>query len=498
LSDETKDLGKAVLKELAPEPVAGAAKPPLWQQALEVAEIPLLAFVTALAVGALIIVLTDLTVLAEFQETFGRLALGAYQRLGLALVIAVAAGWLYGNTERAWQMALQRLSRPAQPPTRLQAGIVRLVAGLGGLYLVYVLVRSAGFAEALDAAWNAVRTAYGAMLEGSLGNSSAMIAALQSGDAAARRLAFYPVFESLVATTPYIFAGLAVALGFRCGLFNIGAEGQLFIGAICSVYIGYTLKGLPALIHVPLALGAGALGGALWAFVPAILKAKVGAHEVINTIMMNYIAFRLSEWLLSGPMMRPGTFNPVSPPIEASAQLPRFFGAPIRFHAGFFIALGIAVFVYWFLFRTTWGFEIRTVGMNPDAAKYAGMSITRNYVIAFCLSGALAGLAGANEVLGVNYNLAVAFSSGYGFDSIALALLGKSHPLGVVLAALLFGTLRSGGTRMQNVAKIPVDIISVVQALVIVFVAAPAIIRALYRIRVEGKVETVFTRGWGK
>ena len=204
----------------------------------------------------------------------------------------------------------------------------------------------------------------------------------------------------------------------------------MFIGAIFSVWVGYTLQGLPAIIHIPLALAAGALGGALWALPPAILKAKVGAHEVINTIMMNYIAFRLSEWLLNGPMMRPGTSNPVSPIITPTAELPRFFPDPIRFHLGFFIALGVAVFIWWFLFRTTLGFELRTVGANPHAARYAGMSITRNYIIALCLSGALAGLAGANEVLGVNHNLANAFSSGYGFDSIALALLGKSHPGG--------------------------------------------------------------------
>ncbi len=455
---------------------------------------------SALAVGAVIIVLTDLTVIAEFRATLARLAPGGYQRLFIALLVAVVAGVLYFNTERVLQRAFHQFGRGNQSPTRLQLGVVRLVAGLGGLWLIYLIVRTAGFAGALDAAWGAVGTAYGSMLEGSLGSLSGIIRALQSGDAEARRLAFYPAFESLVAATPYIFAGLAVAVGFRCGLFNIGAEGQLFMGATFSVFVGYTLKGVPAIVHIPLALAAGALGGALWAFVPAILKSKFGAHEVINTIMMNYIAFRLNEWLLSdkGPMKNPEFANPISPPIESSAELPRFFADPIRFHLGFFIALAVAAFIYWFLFRTTWGFEVRTVGMNPNAARYAGMSITRNYIITFCLSGALAGLAGANEVLGVNHNLAVAFSSGYGFDSIALALLGKSHPLGVVLAALLFGTLRSGSTRMQNVAKIPVEIISVVQALVIAFIAAPAIIRAIYRIRAERGAEAVFTRGWGK
>lgn len=351
------------------------------------------------------------------------------------------------------------------------------------------------------AAWKAITTAYGALWQGSIGSFSQITAALASGDSKAIAQAFFPITDSLVTSTPYIFAGLAVAVGFRAGLFNIGVEGQLYIGAITAVWAGIALKGLPAIIHIPLALLAGAAGGALWASIPAILKAKTGAHEVINTIMMNYIAFRLSEWLLSdkGPLKRPDSANPVSSFIEKSAELPRFFPDPIRFHLGFFVALAVALFVYWFLFKTTWGFEVRTVGQNPDAARYAGMSITRNIVIAMCLSGALAGLAGANEVLGVNHNLALAFSSGYGFDSIAIALVGKSHPLGVVLTALLFGTLRSGATRMQNVARIPVEIIDVIQALIIAFIAAPAIIRTIYRLRQAGPGEgAVFTRGWGK
>ncbi|MER3514477.1 MAG: ABC transporter permease, partial [Chloroflexota bacterium] len=219
----------------------------------------------------------------------------------------------------------------------------------------------------------------------------------------------------------------------------------------------------------------------------------------ITTIMMNYIAFRLSDYLITGPMKRPG-FVPVTPFVQESARLLRFFSDPnIRLHAGFLLALGMAVLVWWFLFKTTLGFGIRTVGANPNAARYAGISVTRNYVFAMALSGALAGLAGTVQVLGVDYWLGQAFSSGYGFDSIALALLGKSHPLGVVLAALLFGTLRNGATRMQSTARIPVDIISIVQALVIMFIAAPAIIRAIYRVRAEREIgEAVFTRGWGK
>jgi len=352
--------------------------------------------------------------------------------------------------------------------------------------------------EAIQVGLRAAWSSYSALFTGAIGNPARIVDALKGGDALEIRRAFNPIFESLTKSIPYIFAGLAVALGFRAGLFNIGAEGQIFIGAITSVVVGFALTGLPAIIHIPLALLAGALGGALWGFIPGLLKAKTGGHEVINTIMMNYIAFRLSEYLLRGPLQRPDSFNPVSPFIQDSAKLLRFFGDPIRFNLGFFIALGVAWLVYWFLFKTKWGFDFRTVGANPNAAKYAGMNIVVVTIAAMSLSGALAGLAGANEVLGLNYNLALAFSSGYGFDSIALALLGKSHPLGVVLAALLFGTLRNGALQMQVSAGIPIDIISVMQAMILAFIAAPAIIRTIYRLRAPSAVEEeIRVRGWG-
>lgn len=352
--------------------------------------------------------------------------------------------------------------------------------------------------EAVKAAIIEIRVAYTALFSGSLGNPAEMVAAIRGGEGSEIRRAFNPFLESLTASTPFIFASLAVALGFRSGLFNIGAEGQLFMGAIFSVFVGYSLTGLPAIIHIPLALLAGALGGAVWGFIPGWLKARTGGHEVINTIMMNFIAFRLSDWLLNGPMQRPDSFNPVSPTIQDSAKLPQFFADPIRFHLGFFIALGVAWLVWWLLFRTRWGFDLRSVGSNPHAARYAGMSIVGTTVLAMSLSGALAGLAGTNEVLGLNHFLAMAFSSGYGFDSIALALLGKSHPLGVVLASLLFGFLRTGALRMQVVAQIPIDIITVIQALILVFIAAPAIIRTIFRLReAKGIEEAVTIRGWG-
>jgi len=326
-----------------------------------------------------------------------------------------------------------------------------------------------------------------------------MWAAFTSGDPRAIREAFYPLTESLLASTPYIFGGLSVALGFRVGLFNIGAEGQIFIGAITATFVGYALTGLPLLLHLPIAFLAGAAGGAFWGFIPGFLKARTGAHEVINTIMMNYIAFRLSDWLLTGPMKRPDSFNPVSPTILESAKLPRFFGEPIRLHWGFLVALGMAWLVWWFLFRTEWGFYLRSVGANHHAARYAGMNVPLAIILGMTLAGALAGMAGGNEVLGVNYNLAMAFSSGYGFDSIAIALLGNSHPLGVVLAALLFGALRNGATQMMLTSGIPIDIISVVQAFILVFIAAPAIIRTIYRLKKPAYEEgtSALAGGWG-
>jgi ABC-type uncharacterized transport system permease subunit len=391
---------------------------------------------------------------------------------------------------------------------RLQAIVIPLLSIFTGLLfggIIIILTTPevyAAFSESLilglKAAWNTLITAYGALFTGAFGSPGAVIEALQSGDQAQFYKAISPISESLVAATPYIFAGLSVALGFRAGLFNIGAEGQIFLGAIFAAFVGYSLTGLPAIIHIPLAFLAGAVGGGIWGFIPGWLKAKTGAHEVINTIMMNYIAFRLSDWLLTGPMQRPDSFNPISPNIQESAELPRFFGEPVRFHLGFFVALFVAWLVHWFLFKTKWGFNLRAVGANPNAARYAGISVTLSIVLAMSLAGGLAGMAGSNEVLGLNHNLAMAFSSGYGFDAIAIALLGNSQPAGVVLASLLFGALRNGATRMELAADIPIDIVSVVQAFVLIFVAAPAIIRTIYRLREpEEAEEEIISVTWG-
>jgi len=354
--------------------------------------------------------------------------------------------------------------------------------------------------EALSITFGLIFDAYLALFVGAFGSPASIVDAFRvwsaTGESRALLEAFRPFSESLVISTPYIFAGLAVALGFRGGLFNIGAEGQLFVGGLASVYVGYAIKGLPALIHLPLAILAGILAGGIWGAIPGYLKARTGAHEVINTIMMNYIAFRLTDYLLQGPMARPDGL-PITPEIAPSAYLPALFPRPMRIHVGFLLALVFAALVYWFLWKTTIGMEIRMVGANPHAARYAGVRIASIIVLTMSLSGALAGLAGTNQVLGVDHRMVRAFSTGYGFDSIALALLGNSHPVGVVLASLLFGFLRGGAARMQSVAGTPVEIIRIVQGMIIIFVAAPEIIRSLYRLKSEREEEAVLVGGWG-
>jgi ABC-type uncharacterized transport system permease subunit/basic membrane lipoprotein Med (substrate-binding protein (PBP1-ABC) superfamily) len=365
-----------------------------------------------------------------------------------------------------------------------------------------------GVGGGLATAWQSIVQAYTALFEGAFGSPSRIREGFsiyrQTGEATELLRAIRPLTESLRIATPYVFAGLAVALGFRCGLFNIGAEGQYFIGGLASVFVGYSLKGLPWFVHLPLALGAGMAGGALWAAIAGFLRAKTGAHEVINTIMLNYIAYQLTDYLLQvgGPMARPGDSRPLSPDIEPSAYLPQFFpdNPSINLNVGFFLALATVVVVYWLLFKTTLGFEIRAVGANPRAARTAGISVARNFVLAMAFSGALAGMAGAHDILGVIHYMPNVFFSGYGFDSIALALLGKSHPVGVLLAALLYGFLRAGAQRMQAPpASVPIDIIMVLQGLIIIFVAAPEVIRFIYRLRAPKEVgEAIFTRGWGQ
>ena len=386
--------------------------------------------------------------------------------------------------------------------------------------------------------------------------------------------------ESLVATIPYIMLSLGIAVGFKAGLFNIGVEGQFYIGAVSAAWMGATLQGVPAIIHLPLTVLAGAIGGAAWAAIPGFLKARTGAHEVITTIMMNYIAFRLTEFLISGPFRDPNAAAIQTPRIAANAELWSMYSIPERLqdplnalfvalifaglgfviarwalprlarrrqaagrasalgsiraqwvaaavvgvltfvllplltrlwwpftdqydrlHVGLFVAVFAAVAVWWLLWKTTIGFELRTVGANPSAARYAGMSITRNILLGMSISGALAGMAGMMEVLGVSICrcLPLFFSSGYGFDAIAISLLAKNDPLGILLSSFFFGAMRNGADLMELNSGVSKYIISLLQALLLLFVAAPPIVRWLYRLRAAGKQEesATVTRGWG-
>ena len=329
--------------------------------------------------------------------------------------------------------------------------------------------------RALGLSWDLASGAYTALLKSSLGSPNA-------------------ISETLVFATPLILAGLSVAVGFKAGLFNIGAEGQILAGAMLAGYVGFTFE-LPTVIHLPAALLAGFAGGALWGFIPGLLKARTGAHEVITTIMLNFIALRFVDFLLSTTtFQRTGRADPISKPVASTAELPPF--GDMRVNLGIVLALLAAWGIWWLLFRSTVGFEFRAVGANPNAAAYAGMKVGGTYILAMVIAGGLAGLAGTTSLLGVNKSITPGFS-GFGFDAIALALLGRSHPGGVVAAAVLFGILRSGATGMQAATSVPVDIIIVIQALVIGFMAAPRLVREIFRVRDDAGIDSeVITKSW--
>jgi general nucleoside transport system permease protein len=301
--------------------------------------------------------------------------------------------------------------------------------------------------------------------------------------------------ETLVATIPYVFLGLSVAIGFRAGLFNIGGAGQLFLGGIFAAYVGYHLPGLPGIVHLPLALLAGMLGGFIWGAIPGVLKARFGAHEVITTIMLNYIAALLTDLLVNkGPMSDTHTASPQTPPMLDTARLPIVI-PDSRLHLGLLLAL-LAVPVVWFLLeRTTIGFRIRAVGLNAIAARASGISPGWTMATVMGIAGALAGLAGAVQVLGVSGVLTPSLSSGVAFDAIAVALLAGSNPVGVLPAAFLFGALKSGASFMQLQTQVSADLISIVQAAVIVFVAAPLLVRWLFRLRRAPAAPVSITEG---
>jgi ABC-type uncharacterized transport system permease subunit len=351
-------------------------------------------------------------------------------------------------------------------------------------------------AAALGASWAAIANAYSSLFDGSLGTPGSVAAALASGRSADLVNAFQPISETLVATTPLMLSGLGIALAFRAGLFDIGGQGQLILGAIGATFAGFLFPGLPPVLHVPFAVIAGAAFGAAWGFVPGYLKARTGAHEVITSMMLNYVGLNLLNWLLTvAAFQAPPRVEAISKTIVTGARLPHLLGPSLRVNLGFILAVLLVVAVAWLLQRSNLGFRFRMLGLNRDAARVAGVSIERHYVVAMTLAGALVGLGGAFMAMGVDYRIAPLYGGSIGFDGITVAILGRGTPLGVALSALLFGAFTAGGRTMQVNTSIPLQLVQVLQAVLVLFVAAPGVIRTIYRIRVARGSRRVFG-GW--
>ena len=331
--------------------------------------------------------------------------------------------------------------------------------------------------DTVAAIWQAVSGAYSALFQGSIYNF--------------RRPSFAdgikPLTETLTFATPLIAAGLGVALGFRVGLFNIGGKGQMLIAAAIGGWVAFAVD-LPYGIHMVVALVAGILGGALWGGLVGLLKARTGAHEVITTIMLNYVAFYLvSDLLREGFLKTPGSNNPKSPASKDTAVFFDLLGPNYNLHVGFILVILATIFTWWLLSRSNLGFKFRAVGENPNAARVAGISVKRMYVYAMLFSGGLVGLAGINQVLGTTTSgFGAGIDSGIGFDAITVALLGRSKPWGVFVAGILFGAFKAGGFSMQAAEGVPIDIVLVVQSLIVLFIAAPPLVRAIFRLPREG------------
>jgi simple sugar transport system permease protein len=328
-----------------------------------------------------------------------------------------------------------------------------------------------------------VANAYKALITGSVGSLRA-------------------VSDTINNSTPFIITGVSVAVAFRTGLFNIGATGQMIAGGVAATWVGFVMDG-PGFVQIPLAILAGVVGGAAYGAIPGVLKARTGAHEVITTIMLNYIAAFMVLWLLNTELFqRPDRTDPISKFVSSASRLPKIFGfmegrKDLTAHSGIVLALLVVVLFWWFLERSKLGFEFRAFGMNADAAEYAGMRAKRLTILGMVVAGGIAGLAGAVEILGRYGYATQSFAGTIGFDAIAIALLGRSTPVGTLLAALLFGALQSGGRRMQATTDVPIDLIVVLRALIVMFIAAPLLVKAIWRVK-SAKVSTGQTfKGWG-
>ncbi|MGN6125920.1 MAG: ABC transporter permease [Humibacter sp.] len=343
--------------------------------------------------------------------------------------------------------------------------------------------RAAGYffarpGDTFQAIWNVVSGAYSSLFQGAIYNFG------RPTFAAGIR----PFMDTLTYATPLIVAGLGVGLGFRTGLFNIGGQGQMLIAAAFCGWIGWSFD-LPPVLHLVVALLAAFVGGAIWAGIAGVLKARTGAHEVIVTIMLNWIAFYLISYLLRTPgaLQEHGTNNPKSPAILPNAILPPLLGPQYQLHWGFIISVAATIVVWWLLERSSLGFKFRAVGENPHAARVAGISVNSAIIWAMVISGGLVGLAGADQVLGTTTGgFSSGIDAGIGFDAITVALLGRSRPIGIFVAGVLFGAFKAGGFLMQAANGIPIDIVLVVQSLIVLFIAAPPLVRAIFRLPTPG------------
>jgi ABC-type uncharacterized transport system permease subunit len=328
--------------------------------------------------------------------------------------------------------------------------------------------------DMLFAVWDSVAGAYAALFQGSVYNfrRDDFIAGIR------------PLTETLTFATPLIAGGLGVGLAFRVGMFNIGGRGQMLIAASIAGWVAFGFD-LPPGIHMLVALIGGLIGGALWAGIAGLLKARTGAHEVIVTIMLNYVAFYLVSWLLRTPglLQAPGSSNPKTPAMKDTAIFPLLLGPQYNLHFGFILVIIATVLVWWILNRSSLGFRFRAVGENPNAARVAGINVKSMYVYAMLIAGALLGLAGVSQVLGtVTTGFTAGIDANIGFDAITVALLGRSTPWGIFIAGILFGAFKAGGFSMQAAEGVPIEIVLVVQSLIVLFIAAPPLVRTIFRL----------------
>jgi ABC-type uncharacterized transport system permease subunit len=357
----------------------------------------------------------------------------------------------------------------------------------------------------ISRAWDVASGTYVALFEGSVFNPHTVAALFQQASLSTAihdgylSGVFQPLSETAVQATPLILTGLAVALPYRAGLFNIGGQSQFIGGAIMAAWLGYAVQ-MPIVVHVVVCVIGGFVGGAAIGWLTGEIKARTGAHEVIVTIMLNYVMQYFLAYLLSSQnlLQASGSPNPITPSIASNAHLPLLFGSNLRINAGFLIALACALGVWWLLNRTTTGFEFRSVGANSSAARVAGMNVERSWVLVFLIGGGLAGLAGSAVIQGTDFTLNPQSYGTYGIDAITVALLGLGRPGGVVAAGLLFGALHAGSPGMQTITSTPVQIVQVLQALIVLFVAAPPLIRAIFRLHAAraGGVGSTMSKGW--